>query len=286
MNWHDTINKIRKNAKYADLVKLAYFDENLTLNIERFAASEEFNETMQLFKQMAPETKTILDIGAGNGISSINFALTGYNVTSVEPDKSDSVGANAIRTLKEHYKLENVAIYETYAEEINFDTGSFDIVYVRQAMHHAADLSKFVKECSRVLKTGGFLFTIRDHVVFDDSDKKWFLREHPLQKFYGGENAYTPDEYKSAMIDAGLFIVRELKFFDSVINYYPMKSDTVNNYESRRPEQLMARLKSKLGAIASFPGVLALYLWKNRKGNILAETDYPGRMYSYISQKI
>lgn len=285
MNWHDTIVSIRKKPEYADLVRLAYFDENLPLNVERFGESEEFLETLKLIKQIAPQAKSILDIGAGNGISSINFVLKGYDVTVVEPDPSDSVGANAIRRLQQHYKIKNLTVYEEYAENIGLEAGSFDIVYVRQAMHHAYDLGKFIKECARVLKPGGTLLTIRDHVIFNDDDKEWFLLQHPLHKFYGGENAFKPEEYRKAITDAGLKIIEELKFYSSVINYFPLDSKFVEEYSVNQLHLLKTNLKNKVGPLSILPGVMNLYKFKNRSSLKLKETDIPGRMYSYISQK-
>lgn len=286
MNWHETIVAIRKNPEFADLVRYAYFEEDLSLNVERFGSSEEFAETMALIKEMAPEARTILDIGAGNGISSVNFALKGYEVTVVEPDPSDSVGANAIRWLQGHYQINNMLVHEAFAENIGFESESFDIVYVRQAMHHAYELPKFIAECARVLKPGGILLTIRDHVVFDQQDKEWFLKEHPLHKFYGGENAFTPEEYKTAMTDAGLTVIKEMKFFDSIINYFPISRDYVENYKDNLDNDLKMALKDKIGFLSELPFMLSLLKRKNKISSELNELDTAGRMYSYVSKKM
>ena len=120
MNWHETIEFIRGQSEYQDLVRDAYFDPVLENNIERFGKSPEFLETIQLIEENAPVARNLLDIGAGNGVSSINFALQGFKVTVVEPDSSDTVGANAIRKLINSYQLNNVTVHEKFAEEINF----------------------------------------------------------------------------------------------------------------------------------------------------------------------
>lgn len=285
MNWHETIEYIRKDPKYADLVKQAYFDENLGANIERFRESEEFSETLKIISQVAPEAKTLLDIGAGNGISSVNFALKGFVVTAVEPDSSASVGANAIRFLKKYYSLETLSVVESFAEDIGFPDDYFDIVYVRQAMHHANDLKKFVAECARVLKPGGIFLSIRDHIIFDEIDKARFLEAHPLHKFYHGENAFTPYEYKNAMISAGLTIVEELKHNDSVINYFPI-STKQNSRSFASNKELKLHLQTKIGRLANFPFVFFMYKMKTRWGTKTEdEKNIPGRMYSYIARK-
>ena len=126
--WENTIQYIRSHKEYAWLVEKAYLEEDVVLNVNRFKESEEFIETLLILKKEFPESKTLLDIGAGNGISSIAFALAGYEVTVVEPNLSNSVGIGAIIKLKEIYKIGNLRIHNSTAEDINFPNNSFDIV--------------------------------------------------------------------------------------------------------------------------------------------------------------
>jgi SAM-dependent methyltransferase len=285
MTWEETIIYIRQQPAFKELLEKAYFEEDLPLNIERFRYSEEFFATLQLIQQYQPQGKKILDIGCGNGISSIAFALNGYQVTAVEPDSSQTIGAGAIRQLVQHYQLSNVEVFEAFAEDIQFPDQSYDIVYVRQAMHHAYDLDKFVVECARVLKKGGILVTIRDHVVFGEADKQWFLECHPLQKYYGGENAFSPTEYKNAMQKAGLDVLKELKHYDSVINYFPISSAT---FEAQIQDVRRHIFERRFAWASRIPFLFVLFcLYLDRKGNtnIFDEMSVAGRMYSYIAKK-
>jgi ubiquinone/menaquinone biosynthesis C-methylase UbiE len=284
MTWEETIIKIRKEDDFKKLVEQAYFDKNLELNVKRFSKSKEFQETLKIIKSYSPNASSILDIGCGNGISAINFALNGYKVTAVEPDKSNTVGAGAIKELKDLYNLENIDIFEAYAEDINFESNTFDFVYVRQAMHHANDLEKFVKECVRVLKPNGVLLTIRDHVIYDDTDKNWFLKTHSLHKFYGGENAFTSNEYRNAINNAGAEVLKELKYYDSIINYFPKSTEEIKLMEEKEILSKKKQLKNRIGIISKFPFVWDFY--KLVSGYIpLNEKHVPGRMYSYIATK-
>jgi ubiquinone/menaquinone biosynthesis C-methylase UbiE len=288
MTWHETIEYIRKNPEYADLVCQAYFDEDIVLNVERFGQSDEFNETLRLIRQFDPSAKTILEIGAGNGIAAVNFALLKFLVTAVEPDASDTVGAGAINKLIRYYQLNNINVIQGFAEEIGFPDGSFDVVYIRQAMHHAYDLKKFIGESARVVKTGGIVFTVRDHVIFDKADKEWFLEMHPLHKYYGGENAFTADEYKAAMMEAGLEIVREFKYYDNVINYFPVREEELERLILTKKKHLKAQLRTKISLLAEIPPVFSLYKMKNGYNSrlkFLNEREIPGRLYSYIARK-
>ena len=264
----------------------AYFEEDLVLNVERFIASEEYKESLDLIKKYAPAASSMLDIGSGNGISSIAFALDGYRVSVTEPDPSNTIGAGAVRKLKAHSGLEEMDVFEDFAENIKFPDNNFDIVYIRQAMHHANNLQKFLDECSRVLKPRGLLITIRDHVIYNEEDKQLFLLSHPLQKFYGGENAYTSSEYRSAMENAELRIVKELRYYDSVINYYPVTKNNLKENYDKLHSDLKKTLEKKIGRLADFSLLFHLYKWKNRSAFLPDEKKVPGRMYSYIAQKI
>ncbi|WP_431135813.1 class I SAM-dependent methyltransferase [Psychroserpens mesophilus] len=284
MTWEETIEYIRKDPEYTALVEHAYFDENLELNVSRFESSLEFVETLNLIKTHAPNAKTILDIGCGNGISTISFAKKGYQVTAVEPDPSKTVGAGAIQLLKDKFALKNVDIHVDFAENINFPDDSFDVVYVRQAMHHANNLNKFVEECIRVLKPNGLLLTIRDHVIINDKDKAWFLKAHPLHKFYGGENAYTSQEYRQAIKNGGATIFKELKFYDSVINYFPKTDQEIAQEQEKKIAKRKKQITKKIGLIGNIP--LFWWMYKRIKDyNPLDENEVPGRMYSYIAIK-
>lgn len=287
LTWEETIKYIRTQAEFKDLVGKAYFGENLPLNVERFRKSDEFIETLGLIKQNQPNAKTILDIGSGNGISAVAFALEGYDVMTLEPNPSDTIGAGAIKKSKAHYNLSNLEIFEAYAEELQFPNENFDIVYARQCMHHAYDLEKFISEASRVTKKGGLFITIRDHVIFDKKDKEWFLENHPLQKFYGGENAFTPSDYKGAMINAGLEVYKEIKYYDSVINYFPVsREEMLNMFQTQRGKAIL-HLYKKIGVLAKVPLVQKIYFKKIKlnKESVYDENKVPGRMYSYLCIK-
>lgn len=283
MTWEETIQHIRQNPAFKQLVIDAYFDADLPKNVERYQATPEYTATLQLFQQYAPNAQTLLDIGCGNGMSSISFAQNGYHVTALEPDPSQTIGAGAIRQLKSHYQLTNIDIMEGFAEDIRLQSESFDIVYIRQAMHHAHDLNQFIAQAARVLKKGGLLLTVRDHVIYDEADKLRFLEAHPLHRYYGGENAFTEAEYRRAFELAGLRVDKILKYFDNVINYYPNDSTII---EKSRPHQKYLRNWQQ----SIYMKIPYLRRWLNRKvteqyGIVLDETVVAGRLYTFVGIK-
>jgi SAM-dependent methyltransferase len=287
VTWEETIQLIRNKPEYGELIKNAYLDENLVLNVERYISSEEYRETKRMITQYAPRAKTILDVGSGNGISSIAFALEGYSVTACEPDPSNTVGAGATRWLKDYYGIKELDVSQEYAEKISFPHGFFDVVFGRQVMHHAYDLDTFIQNLSAMIRPRGFLITIRDHVIYDKIDKEYFLNNHPLQKFYGGENAFTLKEYLSAMEKAGLRITRIIRHYDSVINYAPLTTDEFKKMKEDYEKLNQLELIKKIGFLGKIPFIMRIYTIKVRiKGHyVVKEEDIPGRMYSFIAQK-
>lgn len=286
MTWEETIQMIRTKSEFNVLVEKAYFDEDLALNVERFKNSEEFTETLKFIKKYAPNAKRLLDVGSGSGISAIAFSMIGYKVLATEPDPSDTVGAGAIRKLREIYQLNNLEVIEAFAENLDNQIQKFDVIYVRQAMHHAYDLPNFIKNLSNLLKEGGMLITVRDHVILNEDDKAWFLASHPLQKYYGGENAFTELEYKKAFENAELKIIHHLKYYDSVINYFPLtNADLLIEIENRK-NQIYNHLKNRLGYLGKIALIIKMISnLKYKKLLELNENEIPGRMHSFIAIK-
>jgi SAM-dependent methyltransferase len=150
-------------------------------------------------------------------------------------------------------------------------------------MHHAHDLNQFIAQAARVLKKGGLLLTVRDHVIYDEADKLRFLEAHPLHRYYGGENAFTEAEYRRAFELAGLRVDKIFKYFDNVINYYPNDSTVI---EKSRPHQKYLRNWQQ----SIYMKIPYLRRWLNRKvteqyGIVLDETVVAGRLYTFVGIK-
>jgi ubiquinone/menaquinone biosynthesis C-methylase UbiE len=284
MTWDETIAYIRSQPEYAKLVRDAYFDTDLEGNVARFAATPEYKATLALLKKYAPSGKTMLDVGCGNGISAVNFARAGWAVTALEPDPSDTIGANAIRQLKATYQLVNLDVVQGLAEDLTLADESCDVVYIRQAMHHAHQLEQFIAQTARVLRKGGILLTVRDHVIFDEADKNWFFQKHPLHKFYGGENAYTEAEYSGAMQKAGLEIVETIRFFDSPINYTPAPDAELIARSQPNQAEIRRRLASFIMKIPYLRRFVGRNIVKNY-GILLDEKQVAGRLYTFVARK-
>jgi SAM-dependent methyltransferase len=206
----------------------------------------------------------------------------------VEPDPSLTIGAGAILALKQQLRLDNLHVVQAWGESLPLESASFDVCYIRQAMHHAHELDSFIKEAARLIKPGGILFTLRDHVIYDAKDKEWFLQSHPLHKFYGGENAFTESEYDAAITGAGLLIEEKLHHYDSVINYFPEKRSVVEGKMEKRENLISASWHNRIPKFLH--GVDSLKKWfynraEAKLGPVFDASRIPGRHIAYVARK-
>jgi ubiquinone/menaquinone biosynthesis C-methylase UbiE len=230
----------------------SYLTTDRLQNCRRFFESDEFKEVLAIIRTYAPEARRVLDIPAGNGIATYALAKSGFEVVAVEPDPSDSVGRGAIEHVIEQSELSDVNLVDAYGEELPFADGEFDIAYVRQGLHHAQELTRFISEITRVLKTNGLLIASREPVV-DDYDKglQEFLDAQPDHQLYGGENALTHKDYLSHLQASGLSLISDFGPHDSIINLHPksfneLRADLLNSPSGRilnvvLPEDLVYR---------------------------------------------
>jgi SAM-dependent methyltransferase len=246
------------------LVKACFYDDPLLAAAERFYASTEWQAVQEL---IAPARGKALDIGAGRGISAFALAKDGWDTTALEPDPSAVVGAGAIRTLAAEGHL-RIDVVETWGETLPFESASFDLVYVRQVLHHAYDLHQLCSEIGRVLKPRGMMIASREHVLSRRQDLDEFLRLHPLHSLYGGENAFLLEEYVSAIEAAGIRLIKVFNPLESEMNLYP---------ETRASIKVKIARKLWLPSPLLVPDALLSF-----KGRFMSA---PGRLYTFWGRK-
>jgi hypothetical protein len=123
-------------------------------------------------------------------------------------------------------------------------------------------------EISRVLKPGGIFIATREHVINKPTDLNCFLAQHPLQKMYGGENAYLLRDYTNAIQRSGIHINEILNPFASDINLFPESQMTIKN-----------KIAEKIHL--PFPSLIPTAVLK-----VIGKFNYnPGRLYSFIGKK-
>jgi ubiquinone/menaquinone biosynthesis C-methylase UbiE len=272
--WEQAVEWLIAQPDKADLVKACYYDRPVKTAAERFWASEEWQATRLL---LPTNSGKVLDVGAGSGISSFALAKEGWHTTALEPDSSNTVGAGAIRTLSNESNLP-IEIVQGYGEQISLPDTSFELIYARQALHHANNLHQLCRELFRVLKPGGTLLAIREHVISSPKQLETFLSQHPLHQLYGGENAYTLAQYKIALEQAGFSVLKVIRPFESVINFAPHSKASLKQELKRYFAKLPAG--NLLGNVFFSDALFDLTL------QILSHIDQrPGRAYSFVAYK-
>ena len=273
ISWEDAVRGLIEDPSQQALVEACYFDLPLTRAAQRYRDSAEW----QAMRGIIGKPRGVaVDIGAGNGIVSYALAKDGWKAVAVEPDPSALVGAAAIRTLGKETGVD-IDVREGFGEGLPLQTGEASLVIARQVLHHARDLPAFAKEIARVLAPGAMLVSTRDHVITGPGQLQAFLDSHPLHHLYGGENAFTVDQYRAAFTDAGLAIEQQLNSFDTVINYAPQTPETLR-------QEIAGRL-GPLGGLAS--AALRAKPLFNASMRALSTIDRrPGRVISFVCRKI
>lgn len=275
-SWEDAVRWLRQQSDSADLVRDAYYDDPLLEAAMRYWRSEEWAAT-RLFLPSVPGRA--LDVGAGRGIASFALAKEGFDVISLEPDGSALVGTVAIESLARETGLP-ITVVQEVSERLPFPNASFEVVFARAVLHHTHDLRAACGEFLRVLKPGGRLIAVREHVISKHADLPRFLETHPLHRLYGGENAFLLAEYISAIKGAGFTLDRIVSPFDSAINFAPHTSESIKKALSARLVPRIPVLQRILRRCLAVPvcwqAVVSLANRFHRR---------PGRLYSFVATR-
>ncbi len=270
----EAIRILRADPQSQDLVRDAYIGRDVRDSAARFLASGEFVAVREVLGDRLLGA-TVVDVGAGTGIASAAFLASGAgHAIALEPDGSDEVGRGAIRRLGDIAGLEIVA---GWGEQIEFSDASVDIVYCRQALHHAQDLPLMIRECARVLRPGGIFLACREHVVDNARQLEQFRAAHPIHRLAGGENAFTLGQYLSAIRAAGLTLQRSWGPWESVVNAFPLARSAHELAELPR-----TLLKQRLGRFGNLVPSGPFGRWLAQRW---LERPRPGRLYSFLAVK-
>jgi 2-polyprenyl-3-methyl-5-hydroxy-6-metoxy-1,4-benzoquinol methylase len=186
------------------------YNEDNRLKKDR-AHSVEFLTSVRYLDKVLKKESRILDACAGTGVYSFYLASKGHQVTA-----GDIVEHN-VSTIKDK-QLQSPLLKEIYSGNVldmsRFDDGSFNAVLCMGALYHLkdkCDREKAVRECLRVLKSGGIFVAsyINKHAVIllnceEQLNSMDELLKYNKESYQGVFYGSTPREIIELMQDAGL----------------------------------------------------------------------------------
>jgi len=205
-----------------ELVRLCYKTPDAHYNAKAYEASEEFHETVRMLSSLGQgpgQGRTVLDFGCGNAIGAWAMAGAGYKATGIDSSPGNLAGLGAGLRLK-GFEGRDFDLHISRGEYLPYPDGSFDVVMMRQVLHHIVELEGFLAEVHRVLRPGGVACGLRDHVIWNESQREDFFRTHPFQHITKDENCHYLDEYVQGFAKAGFAALEVIDPRSSIINTF------------------------------------------------------------------
>lgn len=223
-----------EDGNMQELVRLCYKTPDYAENARRFAASEEFDAILQNLADLGVcpgPAKAALDFGCGNGVGAFALAKAGFQVTAVDSSRGLLAGIGAAAKLD---GLDGVRIDVRHheGEQMNYPDAAYDLVYIREVLHHIHGLEGFLPQIARILKPGGVVCCLRDVVIWNEAQREHFFATHPLYPITQDEGCYYLDEYLMAFVGSGLRLERVLAPTESVINAYPAPFESATPFDA------------------------------------------------------
>jgi ubiquinone/menaquinone biosynthesis C-methylase UbiE len=138
---------------------------NLTMKLDKFKETleERFSRDVDFLNLLVekldlPKNSKVLDVGTGRGIMAITLALNGYKVITGEPE--GTYWADWKSSVKKVKVEDMVEFIPLNAENLTFENGEFDAVFLYTTFHHINDKERALTELLRVLKPKGLLAII------------------------------------------------------------------------------------------------------------------------------
>ncbi len=152
----------------------------------------------RLIEAVAPRADWVaLDVATGGGHAALKLAPHVARVVAVDltPEM-----LRVARNFLEGQGAGNVEFRPADAEDLPFESESFDLVTCRIAAHHFPDCARFVSEAARVLKPGGLLW-VQDHVLSEEPETARTTDGFEKLRDPSHHRAFAASEW-SAMFDA------------------------------------------------------------------------------------
>jgi len=138
----------------------------------------------------------VADLGCGEGYLALEAARWAKQVIAVDVSERALEGAKALAAQR---SIKNLHVRKGDIEDLPLEDGSVDVALLSQALHHAKDPARAIREAARVLSAGGtlLLLDLKSH------------KEEWVKKLGDKWLGFDEESLRRMMKDAGL---RELQF--------------------------------------------------------------------------
>ncbi len=210
-----------------------FLNHLLSLGIDNYWRSHAAKKAKQLLGDNNNNPQ-ILDVATGTGdLAHAMTAISGSNVTGVD------LSTNMLMIARKKYP--SINFREGYAEKLDFENSSFDIVSAGFGARNFENLLQGLKEFNRVLKPGGHALIIEPMIPRNPVLKKLYLVyfKKVLPKIAGlfSKSSFAYDYLPHSVEEfpqdeAFLSILKEAGFTHA--EYYPMTFETSILYRARK----------------------------------------------------
>jgi len=196
------------------------YDEEARL-IRDKAHSIEYITTTKYIEKYLKKGDRILEIGAGTGRYSIDYAQKGYQIDAVE------LVAKNLEILKSKItEGMNIKAIQGNCLDLNmYQDNTFDITLVLGPMYHLyeeADINKAMEEAIRVTKPGGKIFIA--YITDDAVVLSYGLRKGNLKRL----KEICDENWNVKKIAEEIFATYKIKDFDELVNKFNLnKLETI-----------------------------------------------------------